>query len=184
MALLALGASALSASGSADASESHTQTIGAGNSLNAVSCVPESAECVVTDSKGNAFYSTNLSATAAATWTAWSGPAGASPSEAVACPSSSLCVLADGEATEGGGGNMYYASSLGGSWNEAFSPLNGVDAVSCASSSLCVAGQAEGNITYTSKPATGGLSSDWFALEIGSSAMNGVDCLPSFCAVV
>jgi hypothetical protein len=95
-------------------------------------------------------------------------------------------VLADGAAEEPGvGGNVYYATSLGGSWTEAFSPAFGVVAVSCASTTLCISGaESEGAIRYTSKPATG----DWFALlDIGggSSAMTGVDCLSSpFCAVV
>jgi hypothetical protein len=164
---------------------SHTQAIDAPNSLNAVSCVPQSTDCVVSDSKGNALYSTNVSVTGPATWNSWSGP-GVSPSQAIACPSSSLCVLADGIAEEPGvGGNMYYATSLGGSWTEAFSPAWGVVAVSCASTTLCISGaEGEGAIRYTSKPA----SSEWFALvEIGGafSAMTGVDCLSSsFCAVV
>jgi hypothetical protein len=176
LALLAFGGGSAFAS-----SPSHTQAIDSPNSLNAVSCVPRSTDCVVSDSKGNALYSTNVSVSGAATWTPWSGPAGAKPSEAVACPSTSLCVLADGEAAEGGGGNMYYASSLGGAWKEAFMPAFGVDSVSCASSSLCVDGLAEGFIRYTTKPA----SEEWFAIEIGSGTMNAVDCLSSsFCAVV
>jgi len=157
---------------------SEKQTIDSGNSITAVSCVTATTECVVTGSKGNAQYATNVSATAAATWKLWTGPT--SPGEAIACPASSLCTLADGKAEEGGGGNMYYALSLGGAWKEAFSPLYGVVAVSCASSSLCVAGQAEGFIHYTVKPG----SSEWFALTIGSGTMNAVDCLSSsFCAV-
>jgi hypothetical protein len=163
---------------------SHTQSIDAGASLNAVSCVPATTDCVVSDSKGNALYSTDVSASAEATWKSWSGPE--SPSEAIACPSSSLCVLADGVAEEPGpGGNMYYASSLGGSWTEAFNPAFGVVAVSCASTTLCVSGEeGDGAIRYTSKPASG----EWFALdEIGGvfGAMKGVDCLSSsFCSVV
>jgi Zn-dependent metalloprotease len=158
---------------------SHTQTIDAPNSLSAVSCVTKTTECVATDNQGKALYSTDVSTTASAIWNTWGGPA--SPSEAVACPASSLCVLADGKAEEGGGGKMYYALSLGGPWKEAFNPLYGVAAVSCASSSLCVAGQAEGFIHYTTKPA----SSEWFALSIGSGTMSAVDCISSsFCAVV
>ncbi|HEX4114335.1 MAG TPA: collagen-like protein [Solirubrobacteraceae bacterium] len=158
---------------------SHTQVIDSPNSLNAVSCVPQTSECVVTDSKGNAFYATNMNATSSATWTAWTGPG--TPSQAVACPSNSLCVLADGEAPEGGGGNVYYATSLDGVWKEAFSPVFGVDSVSCGSTSLCVSGQAEGVIRYSTSPA----SEEWFALEIGSGTMSAVDCLTSsFCAVV
>ena len=96
--------------------ESHTQSVDPGNSINAVSCVPATTDCVVSDSKGNALYATNVSVTGAATWNSWSGP-GVSPSQAVACPSSSLCTLADGVAEHpGAGGNLYYATSLGGSW--------------------------------------------------------------------
>jgi hypothetical protein len=165
---------------------SHTQAIDSGNSLNAVSCVLETADCVVSDSKSNALYSTNVSVTSSATWTPWSGPAG--PSEAIACPSSSLCVLADGHVEEGTseegiGGRMYYAGSLGGSWTEAFTPAFGVVAISCASSSFCVSGaEGGGDIRYTTNPS----SSEWVAVDgVGSGAMNGVDCLSSsFCAAV
>jgi hypothetical protein len=160
---------------------SHQQPIDGPNSVNAVSCVPSSSDCVVSDSRGDAYYATNVRTSANGTWTTWSGPSGQSPSQAVDCPTSTLCVLADGIAEEGGGGDMYYASSLGGSWNEAFSPLYGVVAVSCGSSSLCVAGQSEGFIHYTTKPA----SMNWFAVSIGTGTMNAVDCFSSsFCAVV
>jgi hypothetical protein len=178
LAVLALG----SAGAFASSPPSHTQAVDSPNSLNAVSCVPQTTECVVTDSKGNALDSTNVSVSASATWTSWSGPAGESPSEAVACPASSLCVLADGLAEEGVGGNMYYATSLGGAWTEAFSPSYGVLAISCPTTSFCISAQeGEGYIRYTSKPA----SSEWIVLEIGVSRMNAVDCLSSsFCAVV
>jgi hypothetical protein len=65
----------------------YKETIDSENSISAASCVPEAKECVVTDTKGNAYYSTNVSATAKARWKLWTGPA--SPSEAVACPSKS-----------------------------------------------------------------------------------------------
>ena len=177
---VALGVAALTAPGTAAAYESSKEQIDPGNSLNAVSCVPASTECVVTDSKGNALYSTNLSAKGLFSWKSWSGPAGTKPSEAVACPSTSLCVLADG-ATAEEGGNLYYATSLGGAWTEGFEPAFGVNAISCASTSLCVSGQAEGQIRYATNPA----SKEWEALEIGSGTMNAVDCLTaSFCAAV
>ncbi len=163
--------------------ESHTQSIDPGNSINAVSCVPQSADCVVTDSVGNALYSTDVSVSASATWTPWSGPAGIEPSEAVACPAASLCTIAAGHAEEpGAGGSVYYATSLGGAWTKAFEPTYGVDAISCASTSRCVAGQLLGFINYTMKPASG----EWFALEkMGSGAMTAVDCFTSsFCATV
>ena len=162
---------------------SHTQTIDTGNGVNAVSCVPRTTTCVVSDSKGNALYATDVSASASATWTPWSGPAGAPPGYAVACPATSLCALAAGHAEEpGAGGSVYYATSLGGAWTKALEPTYGVDAISCASTSRCVAGQLLGFINYTMMPASG----EWFALEkIGSGAITAVDCLTaSFCAIV
>jgi hypothetical protein len=181
LAVLALGSASAVAS-----PPSHKQAIDAPNGLNAVSCVPDTTDCVVSDSKGNALYSTDVTTSADATWTPWAGPAGAKPSQAIACPSSSVCVLADGVGAEPPGGNMYYATSLGGTWKEAFTPVFGVDSVSCASTSLCVDGQAEGFIRYSTDPA----SEQWEVADeehigIGSGTMNAVDCLTaSFCAVV
>jgi hypothetical protein len=163
---------------------SHTQAIDSPNGLTAVSCVPRTTDCVVSDSKGNALYSTNVSVSASATWTPWTGPAGVTPSEAIACPTTSLCVLADGDAAEPPGGSMYYTTSLGGAWKEAFTPVFGVNSVSCASAALCVTGQAGDVIRYSTDPA----SEEWEASEanpIRSSVNTGVDCFTdSFCAVV
>ncbi|HEX7246147.1 MAG TPA: Ig domain-containing protein [Solirubrobacterales bacterium] len=158
-----------------------TQAIDAGNSVNTVSCVPATATCVVADSKGNALYATDVSVTSAATWTFWSGPSGQSPAEAVSCPSTTLCVLADGSVA-GGGGNVYRASSLGGTFLTSFKPMNGVNAFSCPTTSFCVAASnGEGFIRYSTKPS--GIS--WTAEVIGTGAMIGVSCLSSsFCAVV
>jgi Zn-dependent metalloprotease len=161
--------------------EKYTQAVDPGNSLNAVSCVPETTDCAATDNKGNTYYSTNISATESATWMSWSGPSGASPGEAVACPSSSLCTLGDGKVEKGGGGNMYYATSLGGAWSEAFKPSNGVLAISCPSSSFCVDSQESGSIRYATKPG----STSWTNVAVGSGALNAVSCLSaSFCAIV
>jgi alpha-tubulin suppressor-like RCC1 family protein len=159
---------------------SFTQTIDSPNSLNAVTCIPSSTDCVTSDSKGNAFYATNVSASSAATWNSWSGP-GTSPSWAVACPTSTLCLLADGT-NEVNGGNLYYATSLGGAWTLAYSPVYGVDAISCASSTFCVDGQDNfGYFRYSTNPA----STSWTLEEQGSAKMNGVFCLSSsFCAIV
>ena len=159
---------------------SETQTIDPGNELNAVSCVPKSAECAVSDSKGGAFYATRVRAATSATWKSWSGPSGASPSEAIACPAKALCALADGKTEEGGGGDMYYATSLGGAWEKAFAPVWGIDAISCPSSSFCVDGQAEGFIRYSTNPASG----TWTSLDVATGEVNAVDCLSSaFCAL-
>ncbi len=156
----------------------HAKTIDAGNSLGAVSCVANTDECVATDSNGNALYSTDAGSTSAK-WTSWTAEAG--PSEAVACPTNTLCALADGKAEKGTGGNMYYATSLGGEWKEAFAPVWGVNAISCPTSSFCVAGQGEGFIRYTTNPA----SSEWKTVSVATSAVNAVDCLSSsFCALV
>jgi Zn-dependent metalloprotease len=157
----------------------HKQVADSGKSLSAVSCVPETQDCVIADSSGNALYSTNVSATAASTWTAWSGLT--SPGEALACPSTALCVFGDGKVSEGGGGDMYYATSLGETWKEAFKPTHGVLAASCPSASFCVAGQEGGHIRYSTNPK----STEWTEVTVGSSAVNGVNCIsPSFCAAV
>ncbi len=158
---------------------SHTQTVDSGNSVNAVSCVPGTSDCVVSDSLGRAFYATNVSTSAAASWSVWSGP-GTSPSEAVDCPASSLCLLADGK-NEGYGGNLYYATSLGGSWTLAYSPSYGVDAISCSSSSFCLDGQDNlGYFRYATSPG----STSWTLESQGSATMKGVFCLSSsFCAI-
>jgi hypothetical protein len=154
--------------------QSYTQTIDSGNSLNGVSCIPSTTDCVTSDSKGNALYATKVSTTASATWTAWKGPV-ESASEAVDCPTSSLCLLADK-------GNMYYATSLGGTWTEAYSPSYGVDAISCASATFCVDGQnGDGYFRYATSPA----STSWTLEDQGSAGMNGVSCMSSsFCAIV
>jgi hypothetical protein len=165
----------------AAAPASKTQSIDGENGINATSCISSSSDCIVSDSKGNAYYATNVSTGANGTWTKWSGPTEESPSLAVACPSTTLCVLADGKAEAGHGGKMYYATSLGGAWKEAYDPNYGVVAVSCASTTLCVTGQSEGFIRYTTNPA----SEEWFTVELGVPTMNAVDCLSSsFCAVV
>jgi len=160
--------------------EARMQTIDAPNSVNAVTCIPGSTTCVASDSKGNAFYSTNVSATAAATWNSWTGP-GVSPSWAMACPSSTLCLIAAGEVA-GGGGNVYKATSLGGAFSTSFLPANGVGSISCPSASFCVTGQEGGGfIRYSTNPS--GIS--WTARAIGTGAMKAVSCLSvSFCAVV
>jgi YD repeat-containing protein len=158
----------------------HTQSIDSGNSINAASCLPASTSCVISDSKGNAYYSTNVSAKNEATWHSWTGP-GTSPSEAVDCPSSGLCLLADGS-HNGNGGSLYYASSLGGSWSEAYTPSYGVDAIACASASLCVDGQdGDGYLRDSTKPA----SSSWSLVSQGSAAMTAASCLSSssFCVL-
>jgi streptogramin lyase len=160
----------------------YTQAVDSGNSINTVSCVPATTDCVLSDSKGNAFYATNVSTASGATWKAWGGPSGESPSQAAACPTSSLCLLADGKSTAGG--YMYYATSLGGTWANAFEPSYGVDAISCASASFCIDGQGEsgGYIRYSTSPG----STSWTAEDIGgSTSIKGVFCLSSsFCTAV
>ena len=160
----------------------YTQTVDSGHSLNAVSCLPSTTTCVLSDSAGKAFYATNASSSSSATWKEWSGPSGESPSQAVDCPSSSLCLLADGKETAGG--KLYYATSLGGAFSEAYSPSYGVDAIACASSSFCVTGQdAWGYFRYSTSPA----STSWTLEEqpeTAATAIKGVFCLSSsFCAM-
>jgi hypothetical protein len=136
---------ALSAPGRADASESHTQAIDTGNSLNAVSCVPESTDCVVSDSKGNALYSTDVTASADATWTPWSGPAGSEPSEAVACSATSVCTIAAGHA------------------------------VDCFSSSFCAAVDSKGSVHIANTEAKIKEKAGWKSTDVdGTTALHGV----------
>jgi hypothetical protein len=158
----------------------YTQTIDSGNSLNAISCVAGTSDCVASDSKGNAFYAANVSTSASASWHSWTGPSGISPSQAVACPTTALCLLADGK--EVAGGNLYYATSLGGSWTQAYAPSFGVDAIACSSSSFCVTGQdGSGYFRYSTSPA----STSWTLEDQGSASMKGVSCVSlAFCAMV
>ena len=157
----------------------YTQTVDSGYSLNAVSCIPSTTDCVLSDSAGMALYATNVSTSASATWKTWSGPSGESPSQAVDCPSTSLCLLADGKETAGG--KLYYATSLGGAFGEAYSPSYGVDAISCVSSSFCVDGQdGYGYFRYSTSPA----STSWTLEDQAEASMKGVFCLStSFCAI-
>jgi YD repeat-containing protein len=157
----------------------YTQTVDSGYSLNAASCIPTSSDCVVSDSNGKALYSTNVKLASAASWTSWSGPSGQSPSQAVACPSSTLCLLADGK--ESAGGNLYYATSLGGAWSTAYVPSSGVDAISCATVSFCVDGQdGSGYFRYATSPG----STSWTLEAQGTTSMTGAFCLSSsFCAL-
>lgn len=175
-------ASAVVASTWQEHSASKTQLVDGASSINAVSCIPESTECVVSDANGNAFYATNVSTAGTPSWKAWSGP-GVAPSEAVSCPAISLCVMAAGEKGKAG---IYYATVLGGGWTLGFghTSLNPWDAVSCASTSLCVAGEmGERWIAASTSPA----STSWKERSVGggSGSTTGVDCLSSsFCATV
>ena len=159
----------------------YTQTVDSGWSLNAVACIPSTTDCVLGDSIGKSLYATNVSASSAATWKTWSGPSGENPSKAVECPTTALCLLADGNGVTGGrGGNLYYATSLGGTWSEAIAPTAGVDAVSCLSVSFCVAGESGSGFRYSTSPA----STSWPVEAQGEAIMKSVFCLSSaFCAI-
>ncbi len=176
---LSTSASAVVSSTWQEHSASRTQLVDGASAINAVSCIPNSTSCVVGDSKGSAFYASNVSATGAASWKAWTGP-GTAPSEALACPTSSMCLMAAGEKS-GYGGNLYYATSLGGAWTLAYSPSYGVDAISCTSASFCADGQnGFGYFRWSTAPA----SSAWELQEQGTAAMKGISCLSaSFCAI-
>ena len=167
------GVAATSAATATVAATYRQTSVDGANSVNAVACVPATIDCAVGDSKGNAFYSTNVSASAASAWSAWSGP-GASPAAAASCPTTSLCMLATG-------GNLYYATSLGGAWSLAYSPAWGVDAVSCPSSSFCISGQnGKGYFRYSTSPT----STSWTLEQQGTAVMKAVSCLSSsFCII-
>jgi YD repeat-containing protein len=159
----------------------YTQKVDSGNSLNAVSCVTGTTDCVLSDNDGKAFYATNVSSSSPASWSSWRGPGEEeSPSQAVECPTSSLCLLAGGK-EETAGGDLYYATALGGSWKDAYNPSYGVDAISCASSSFCITGQdGDGYFRYATNPA----STSWTLEDQGSTSMRGAFCLSSsFCAL-
>jgi hypothetical protein len=181
--VVAAAASVLSGAGPAAAGSigydaTHTQTIDAGHSLNAVSCVPETTTCVAANSQGNALYATNVSATSAATWSSWSGPAGESPSYAIECPTSTLCMLAAG--TINGGGKMYHATSLGGAFVFSFSPAFGVNAISCPSASFCATAQGGGQMRFSSAPS----GNEW-TIAATTGELEDVSCLSSsFCVEV
>jgi tripartite motif-containing protein 71 len=159
---------------------SYNQTIDSGYSLKAISCIPSTTDCTASDSQGKEFYTTNLSTSSTASWNSWNGP-GTSPGDAVDCPASSLCLLAAGS-KEGNGGNLYYATSLGGTWSEAYAPANGVDAISCTSTTFCLDGQdGYGYFRYSTSPG----STSWTLENQGTAAIKGVFCLStSFCAIV
>jgi streptogramin lyase len=160
-----------------------SQSIDSGNSINAVSCVPATTDCVLSDSKGNAFYSTNVSTASSATWKAWSGPTGASPSEAIDCPSSSLCLLADGERS-GGGGALYDAKSLGGSWQNAYEATYGALAVSCPSVSFCVTGNTAAYVHWSTEPGSSWEEKAHQQPFQSGNNMNAISCLSSsFCVI-
>jgi hypothetical protein len=175
-----LGGAGPAAAGPIGYDATHTQTIDAGHSLNGVSCVPGMTTCVAANSQGNALYATNVSATSAATWNSWSGPAGQSPSYAVECPTSTLCLLADG--TINGGGKMYRATSLGGTFLLSYSPGFGVKAISCASTSFCASAQGSGNIRFSTNPSS---ALTWTLTGVGGGDLEDVSCLSaSFCVEV
>jgi streptogramin lyase len=146
-------------------------------SLNAISCVPETTTCVVSDNEGGAFYTSNMSINGTPSWQTWTRPSGGILSRAIDCPSSSLCLLADGYS-----GDLYYATALGGSWSEAMGPLYAVNTISCASSTFCVAGEnGDGYYKYSLNPG----SREWNQEQQEAAPLKGVDCLSTaFCAMV
>jgi YD repeat-containing protein len=162
-----------------------TQSIDGTTSLNAISCYGGDQNaaveqgCVATDGLGKALYAHGVNATSPVSWTSWAGPA-TSPSEAVACPGSSLCLMAAGS-NSGFGGNLYYATSLGGAWTLAYSPSYGVDAISCTSITFCVDGQDGGGyFRFSTNPASTG----WTLEDQGTATMKAVSCLStSFCTM-
>jgi YD repeat-containing protein len=147
------------------------QTVTQGKNLTAVSCIPGTTDCVATESKGLSYYATNVSTTGSATWKSWTGPNPEGTARAVTCAATTLCLLAYGK--EPSAGTLYYATSFGGTWTEAYTPSNGVDAVTCASTTLCVTAQnAGGYFRYATSPA----SKSWVLESQGTASMNAVAC--------
>jgi hypothetical protein len=147
-----------------------------------VACVPATTTCAYDGNLGTLDYATNVSASALSTWKFWEAPSGGDSkhAKALACPTTSLCVLAQEQIQ--GSGRVHYATSLGGEWSEAFYPTDEALSISCVSSSFCVAGQTLGYFHYTTEPA----STEWTLERPGAREenMNSVSCLSkSFCAM-
>ena len=106
-------------------------------------------------------------------------PGGESPSYAIECPTSTLCMLAAG--TINGGGKMYHATSLGGAFAFSFSPGFGVNAISCPSASFCATAQGGGQMRFSSAPS----GNEWTIAAPGGGELEDVSCLSSsFCVEV
>jgi hypothetical protein len=159
--------------------ETYEQSI-ATSALDALSCISGTTTCAAADSGGELHHTTEASPTDSAAWTNWNGP-GVSPAHALACPTTTLCVLAAGTLAAGGG-NVYRAEGLGEAFLTSFTPVNGVNTISCPSESFCAAGEGpEGVIRYSTKPS----GPTWNAEFIGETAMTGISCLSAaFCAAV
>ncbi len=147
-----------------------------------VACVPATTTCAYDGNLGTLDYATNVSASALSTWKFWEAPSGGDSkhAKALACPTTSLCVLAQEQIQ--GSGRVHYATSLGGEWSEAFYPTDEALSISCVSSSFCVAGQTLGYFHYTTEPA----STEWTLERPGAREenMNSVSCLSkAFCAM-
>ena len=102
-----------------------TQKVGGGG-VTSVACVPATTTCVGAMNNGDASYATTVSSSSPSVkWESWerpTEPVEAQAAKAVACPSSSLCVLANEQAARGG--TINYATSLGGSKTEAMETGN------------------------------------------------------------
>ncbi len=61
----------------------YAEAIDAGSSVNAAACIPATVVCVVSDSRGGLFVSTNMSSSAASAWSNWNGPSAQFPSQAL-----------------------------------------------------------------------------------------------------
>ncbi len=156
--------------------------------FNSLSCMLASTTCVGGSESGSAWYATNVSASSlSVNWKLWekpTEPVEALAAKAVACPSSSLCLLANEQAATGG--TINYATSLGGSWTEAMRTgnerSNNVISISCPSNSFCVAGQSSGSFHYSTNPG----STSWKLISgFASAPLRSVFCLTSaFCVTI
>jgi hypothetical protein len=111
---------------------------------------------------------------------------------ALACPSASLCVGADGSgdlltsAAPSGGADAWRVTPLESSGPGLF-PTSGLTALSCPSVSLCVAADRQGNVLTSSAPSDG--ASKWRSRNIdakpGFLGIASVSCSsPTFCVAV
>jgi Divergent InlB B-repeat domain len=148
------------------------------NAFNGVSCPsPAGSLCVVVGESG-IFTSTDPAGGTGA----WAQVGGVGPrSEAVSCPSASLCVVANsyGEVI-----TSTDPTGAPGEWTAAdVDGTNPIISLSCASESLCVAIDGTGNVLTSTDPVGGAAA--WTVAAVRPGGFSSVACpSTSFCVIV
>jgi len=88
------------------------------------------------------------------------------PGEAIACPASSFCALADGTVEKGAAATCTTRTSLGGTWNEAFKTHEWRIVGLVPNIVVLHRWSGRGSIRYSTKPA----STSWTSVTIGSGS--------------